>query len=168
MAVQNGEFVVLWKGREQYFVRRVALRTRLEEARTTKAVVGLVMALAEDGQPEMWAEFEKIHKFDSAPWRKVAQAVKDVIEASKAQAKKPATTRIEKLWIKLGLTSTAPSQMESEVDQQLKIVRVRWTRDFYLANKSRCYHIMDEMRQAAPSANLNAWWAQGWLCFQPK
>ena len=168
MAVQNGDFVTLWRGREQYFVRRTALRGRLEEARTTKAVVGLVMALAEDGQPEMWAEFEKVHKFDSAPWRKVAMAVKDVIEASKAQAEKPATTRIEKLWQKLGLTSAAPTQMESEVSTELKIVRVRWTREFYLANKSRCYGIMNEMRQAAPAAGLKAWWAQGWLCFQPK
>lgn len=167
MTKTNGAFVSFQFKGQEVFVREAALRARLEQGRVQKKAIGLVMGLVTSGE-NVWAQFETEYKPDTVTWKKVALAVKDVVEASKAQAEKPATTRIEKLWQKLGLTSAAPTQMESEVNAELKIVRVRWTREFYLANKSRCYSIMSEMRQAASGASLTAWWGDGWLCFQPQ
>ncbi len=157
---------VPYRGREVY-VRETQLRTRLEAGKVQKKAVGLLLGLLTSGE-DVWGQFEQAHPHGGATWTKVALAIKDVVEAAEAQAAKPALTRIEKLWLKLGLTSAAPAEMESEVDQAKRILRVRWTRDFYLANKSRCYGIMNEIRQAAAKAGLTARWSQGWLCLQPQ
>lgn len=154
-----------YKGREVY-VRELQLRARLEAGKVQKKAVGLLLGLLTSGE-EVWNQFEQSYPYGGVTWTKVALAVKDVVEAAEAH-EKPTTTRIEKLWLKLGLQTAVPNQMETEVDRASKILRVRWNRDFYLANKTRCYGIMQEMRQAAPKAGLMAWWAQGWLCLQPQ